>query len=54
MTEEGSNANGHALITGAGAVTPLGIGVENFWDARLHGRSAIGEITRLDGAPFPS
>jgi 3-oxoacyl-[acyl-carrier-protein] synthase II len=54
VTEEGSNANGHALITGAGAVTPLGSGVENFWDAALHGKSGIGEITLFDASPFPS
>jgi 3-oxoacyl-[acyl-carrier-protein] synthase II len=56
VTEEGANGtgNGHALITGAGAVTPLGTGVENFWDAALHGKSGIGEITLFDSAPFPS
>jgi 3-oxoacyl-[acyl-carrier-protein] synthase II len=54
VTEEGSNGNGRALITGAGAVTPLGSGVENFWDAALHGKSGIGEITLFDPAPFPS
>jgi 3-oxoacyl-[acyl-carrier-protein] synthase II len=54
VTEEGSNGNGHALITGAGAVTPLGSGVENFWDAALHGKSGIGEITLFDASPFPS
>jgi 3-oxoacyl-[acyl-carrier-protein] synthase II len=54
VTEEGSNGNGQALITGAGAVTPLGAGVENFWDAALHGKSGIGEITLFDSSPFPS
>ena len=54
MTEEGPNGNGRALITGAGAVTPLGSGVENFWDAALHGKSGIGEITLFDPSPFPS
>ena len=56
MTQEGSNdkGNGHALITGAGAVTPLGSGVENFWDAALHGKSGIGEITLFDSSPYPS
>ena len=54
MTENNSNGRGRALITGAGAVTPLGTGVENFWDAVLHGKSGIGEITLFDSSPFPS
>jgi 3-oxoacyl-[acyl-carrier-protein] synthase II len=54
VTEEGSSGNWRALITGAGAVTPLGSGVENFWDAALHGKSGIGEITLFDPSPFPS
>jgi 3-oxoacyl-[acyl-carrier-protein] synthase II len=46
--------NGRAFITGSGAVTPLGTGVENFWDAALHGKSGIGEITLFDPSPYPS
>ncbi len=53
MTEGGSNGNGRALITGAGAVTPLGTGVENFWDAALHAKSGIGGITLFDASPYP-
>lgn len=54
MTEAPSNGRGHALITGAGAITPLGTGVENFWDAALHGKSGVGEITLFDPSPYPS
>ena len=54
MTEVPSNGRGHALITGTGAVTPLGTGVENFWDAVLHGKSGAAEITLFDPSPFPS
>ncbi len=54
MTEPPTNGRGRALITGAGAVTPLGTGVENFWDAALHGKSGIGPITQFDPSPFPS
>jgi len=54
VTEAASQGRGHALITGAGAITPLGTGVENFWDAALHGKSGVGEITLFDSSPFPS
>ncbi|HET7480246.1 MAG TPA: beta-ketoacyl-ACP synthase II [Rubrobacteraceae bacterium] len=58
MTQGASNGkwagNGHALITGTGAVTPLGTGTENFWDAALHGKSGVGEITLFDSSPYPS
>jgi 3-oxoacyl-(acyl-carrier-protein) synthase len=35
------------VITGMGAVAPNGIGVENFWDSLVHGRSAVRRTTRL-------
>jgi len=54
VTDAPSNGRGYALITGTGAVTPLGIGTENFWDAALHGKSGAGEITLFDPSPFPS
>ncbi|MDQ4105722.1 MAG: beta-ketoacyl-[acyl-carrier-protein] synthase II, partial [Actinomycetota bacterium] len=54
LREETSNGRGRALITGAGAVTPIGTGFENFWDAALHGKSGIGEITLFDPSPYPS
>jgi len=46
------NGNGHALITGAGAITPLGTGVDNFSDAALQAKSGIGEITLFDPSPI--
>jgi 3-oxoacyl-[acyl-carrier-protein] synthase II len=54
VTDAPSNGRGYALITGTGAVTPLGVGTENFWDAALHGKSGAGEITLFDPSPFPS
>jgi len=40
------------VVTGMGAVTPLGIGVDNTWRAMLDGRSGIGPITQFDAAEF--
>ncbi len=40
------------VITGAGAVTPIGIGVENVWEAACQGRSGIGPITLFDASSF--
>ena len=54
MTDASSNGRGYALVTGMGAVTPLGTGTEHFWDAALHGKSGAGEITLFDPSPFPS
>ena len=50
----GSSGRGYAFVTGVGAVTPLGVGTENFWDAALHGKSGVAEISLFDPSPFPS
>jgi 3-oxoacyl-[acyl-carrier-protein] synthase II len=36
------------VVTGAGMITPLGIGVEKSWAALCRGQSGIGPITRFD------
>jgi len=40
------------VITGLGAVTPLGIGVGPTWEAILAGRSGVGRITKFDPSDF--
>lgn len=41
------------VITGLGMVTPLGIGVEENWEAVCAGVSGIKEITKFDPSPYP-
>jgi 3-oxoacyl-[acyl-carrier-protein] synthase II len=40
------------VITGVGAITPLGIGVEESWQALCQGKSGIGAVTRFDASDF--
>ena len=40
------------VITGIGAVTPIGTGVEGFWDGLRARRSAVATVTRFDPEPF--
>jgi len=40
------------VITGMGAVTPLGLNVETTWKALIDGRSGAGPITRFDPTGF--
>jgi act minimal PKS chain-length factor (CLF/KS beta) len=43
-----------AVVTGLGVVAPNGVGLENYWDATLAGKSGIGPITRFDAERYPS
>ena len=36
------------VITGLGAITPIGIGKDNFWNSLLEGKSGIGYITKFN------
>ena len=40
------------VVTGLGAVSPIGIGVDNFWDALKNGKSGAAPITRFDATHF--
>jgi 3-oxoacyl-[acyl-carrier-protein] synthase II len=41
------------VITGIGPVTPIGIGVDEFWAGATSGRSGIRTITRFDPSDLP-
>jgi 3-oxoacyl-[acyl-carrier-protein] synthase II len=41
------------VITGMGVVAPNGIGIGNFWDSLVHGRSGVRKITRFDASSYP-
>ena len=40
------------VVTGLGALTPIGNTVPEFWDALLEGRSGAGPITHFDASKF--
>lgn len=42
------------VVTGMGAITPLGIGVRPTWEGMRAGRSGIGKITLFDASSFSS
>lgn len=41
------------VITGLGAITPLGLNVEEYWQGLVEGRSGIGLITLFDARAYP-
>jgi 3-oxoacyl-[acyl-carrier-protein] synthase II len=42
------------VVTGLGALTPVGVTTEEFWSALKQGKSGIGPITKFDAAGFPT
>ena len=49
--------NGHhptrVVVTGMGAITPIGNSVDEFWDSCLAGKSGIGILTTFDHSAYP-
>jgi len=53
MTNNGSlNGRRRVVVTGLGAVTPLGADVDSSWDGLVAGRSGAGEITQFDSTDY--
>ncbi|WP_416828737.1 beta-ketoacyl-ACP synthase II [Ectobacillus polymachus] len=42
------------VVTGLGAITPVGNNVETSWNSIINGESGIGLLTRLDASQFPA
>lgn len=45
--------NNRLVVTGMGAVTPIGIGVENYWNNLVAGKCGVEKITRFDTSDLP-
>ncbi|HEY50329.1 MAG TPA: beta-ketoacyl-ACP synthase II [Dehalococcoidia bacterium] len=41
------------VVTGMGAITPLGLSVEEYWQGLVNGRSGFGPITLFDASAYP-
>ena len=42
------------VVTGIGAITPIGLGRDGLWEGILAERSAVGPVTRFDPSQFRS
>lgn len=42
------------VITGMGAVTPIGNNVDDFWTSLKEGKSGMGQITKFDASEYPA
>src|SRR5512134_3468835 len=42
------------VVTGLGAVSPVGVGTEETWAALVAGKSGVGPITQFDASTFPT
>src|SRR5262249_3095188 len=47
------NGRRRVVITGLGAVTPLGLDMESTWSSLLAGETGAGEITQFDHSDYP-
>ncbi|MFC1941497.1 beta-ketoacyl-ACP synthase II [Chloroflexota bacterium] len=46
-------SNRRVVITGLGAITPLGLTVEDFWQGLINGKNGIAPITLFDASSYP-
>ncbi len=46
-------ADRRVVVTGLGAITPLGLTVDDYWQGLINARSGIGLITQFDASSYP-
>jgi 3-oxoacyl-[acyl-carrier-protein] synthase II len=49
----GKDSRARVVVTGMGAITPLGLTVEETWRGLVEGRSGIARITQFDPSSYP-
>ncbi len=42
------------VVTGIGVVTPIGVGLEDFWKGLISGQNGVSRLTHFDSDDFPS
>lgn len=42
-----------SVITGMGAITPLGSSIDSYWNGLINGVSGVRRITQFDASEFP-
>jgi len=48
------NSRHRVVVTGMGAITPLGLSVDDFWQGCVEGRSGAGPLTLIDPRDYPT
>jgi len=48
-----NHKNKKVVVTGLGAITPIGLNTDEFWQGLIEGRNGIGPITAFDASKFP-
>ena len=49
---KGEKMSRRVVVTGMGAITPIGLGVEAFWENVKKGEIGFGPITKFDASEF--
>ncbi len=53
MTKEVILTGNRIVITGLGAITPLGLTVDEYWQGLINGKTGFGPITLFDASTYP-